>query len=159
MQCAPKSLRSQSKRPDDLPVRTRLREIAQERPRFVCRRLHVLLRREGVLINHKKTHRLYCEEKLHLRPKKRRRRSLSERVRPERPTKLNQMWTMDLVHDTLACGRSFRALNVIDGWSREALAIEADTSLPGRRVVRVLNELVAKRGKLQWIQLNNGPEF
>jgi len=157
--CAPKSLRYKSKRADDLPVRTRLRELAQERPRFGYRRLHVLLRREGTLINRKKTHRLYREEKLHLRPKKRRRRSLGERVLPERPTAPNQMWTMDFVHDTLACGRSFRALNIMDGWSREALVIEADTSLPGRRVVRVLNELVAKRGKPQWIQLDNGSEF
>lgn len=155
----PKSLRHKSKRADEFPVRERLRELAQERPRFGYRRLHILLRREGVFINHKKAHRLYREEKLHLRPKKRRRRSLGERILPQRPTGANQMWTMDFVHDTLACGRSFRALNMMDGWSREALAIEAETSLPGRRVVRVLNKLMAARGKPQWIQLDNGPEF
>ena len=69
------------------------------------------------------------------------------------------MWTMDFVHDNLACGRNFRTLNIMDSWSREALAIEADTSLPGKRVARVLDELVAKRGTPTTFQVDNGPEF
>jgi putative transposase len=156
---APKVLRHKTKRPDDGEVKTRLRELAEQRPRFGYRRLHVLLRREGVMINRKKTHRLYREEKLHLRSKKRRRITSSVRVVPEAPTGPNQMWTMDFVHDNLACGRTFRALNIMDGWSREALAIEADTSLNGQRVVRVLEQLVALRGKPQLIQVDNGSEF
>ncbi len=156
---APRVLRYQSKRPDDGALRTRLRELASERPRFGYRRLHVLLRREGVVINRKKTHRLYREEHLHLRPKKRQRITSGVRVAPEAPTGPNQRWTMDFVHDNLACGRAFRALNIMDGWSREALAIEADTCLNGQRVVRVLEQLVARRGKPQLIQVDNGSEF
>lgn len=140
-------------------MRARLRELAGERLRFGYRRLHVLLRREGLVINRKKTHRLYKEERLHLRPKKRRRQTSQTRLTPNLPVGPNQMWTMDFVHDNLACGRSFRTLNIMDGWSREALAIEADTSLPGKRVVRVLDEIVAKRGQPQMIQVDNGPEF
>ncbi len=119
---APGVLRSVSKRKEDAPVKERLRELASERPRFSYRRLHVLLRRGGMLINRKKTYRLYCGEKLHLRPKKRRRITRSVRVVPPDPAGINQIWTMDFVHDNLACGRSFRALNIMDAWSREALA-------------------------------------
>lgn len=156
---APSVLRSVTKRKNDTPIKERLRELASERPRFGYRRLHVLLRRAGWLINHKKTYRLYCEEKLHLRPKKRRRITGSVRVVPEAPSGVNQIWTMDFVHDNLACGRSFRALNIMDAWSREALAIEADTSLTGKRVVRVLEGLVVARGKPQMLQVDNGSEF
>jgi len=157
---APKVLRYKHRRPDDAPVRSRLRELAQQRVRFGYRRLHVLLRREGWIINRKKTQRLYREEGLHLRPKNKRRRVTSNtRVLPSAPTGPNQLWVLDFVHDSLAGGRSFRALNIMDGWSREALCIEADTSLTGKRVVRVLEELVQVRGKPQFLQMDNGPEF
>ncbi len=152
-------LRYRSKRANDAPLTERLQELATERPRFGYRRLHVLLRREELVFNIKKTHRLYRESKLNLRPKKRRRITSSMRVVPEAPTGINQMWTMDFVHDNLACGRVFRALNIMDAWSREALAIEADTSLNGKRVVRVLEQIVARRGKPQMIQVDNGSEF
>jgi putative transposase len=152
-------LRYQSKRPDDQEVRERLRELATERPRFGYRRLHVLLRREGLQLNRKKTHRLYREERLHLRPKKRRRVTSSARGDLPEAQALNQIWTMDFIHDNLACGRAFRALNIMDAYSREALEIEADTSLPGQRVVRVLEQIVAWRGKPQLIQVDNGSEF
>jgi putative transposase len=156
---APKVLRYRPKRLDDALVRTRLCELAEQRPRFGYRRLHVLLRREGMTLNHKKTHRLYRAEKLHLRPKKRRRITCSTRVAPPAPTGPNQIWTMDFVHDNLACGRTFRALNIMDAWSREALAIEADTSLGGQRVVRILEQIVAGRGKPALLQVDNGSEF
>ncbi len=119
---APGVLRYVCKRKDDTPIKERLRELASERPRFGYRRLHVLLRREEMLLNRKKTYRLYGEEKLHLRPKKRRRITSLARVVPPDPAGINQIWTMDFVHDNLACGRSFRALNIMDAWSREALA-------------------------------------
>jgi len=152
-------LRYRSKRGDDVLVRERLRELASERLRFGYRRLHVFLRREGVIINRKKTYRLYREEKLHLRPKKRRRITSSVRVVPPAPTAANELWTMDFVHDNLASGRVFRTLNIMDAWSREALAIEADTSLTGKRVVRVLETLVELRAKPQMLQMDNGSEF
>jgi putative transposase len=156
---APRTLRYKSKRTDDTLVRVRLRELARERPRWGYRRLHVLLQRESLVLNRKKTHRLYREERLHLRPKRRKRITSSTRVTPTAPTGPNQMWTMDFVHDALADGRAFRTLNVMDVWSRQALAIEADTSLNGLRVVRVLDELITKRGKPALIQVDNGGEF
>jgi putative transposase len=92
VQSAPSVLRYQSKRPECEPVRARLKELAQQRPRFGYRRLHVLLRREGMIINRKKTHRLYREEGLHLRPKRRRRITTSTRVAPEVATAANHLW-------------------------------------------------------------------
>jgi putative transposase len=133
--------------------------LAEERPRFGYRRLHQLLRREGIGLNIKKTHRLYRCEGLHLRPKRRRRLKAALRVPQPAPTGPNQRWTLDFIHDNLACGRSFRALNVMEAWSREALEIEVDTSISGHRVVRVLNYLVARRGKPDVLQLDNGPEL
>lgn len=156
---APSVLRYQTKRGEDAPIRERLKVLAQERPRWGYRRLHILLRREGLPLNRKKTHRLYKEEKLHLRPKKRKRITSSARVAPETAKAINQMWTMDFVHDNLACGRAFRTLNIMDAFSREALEIEVDTSLNGKRVVRVLEHLVVLRGKPQLIQVDNGSEF
>ena len=140
-------------------VRERLKELAQERPRFGYPRLHILLRREGWPINRKKVYRLYCEEKLKLRPKKRKRIASSLRVPLEAATTANQIWTMDFVSDTLSCGRRFRALSIVDAYSRECLNLEVDTSLPGERVVRVLERLREWRGLPQVIQVDNGPEF
>ena len=161
---APSVFRYLSRRPDDVIMRDRMRFLAAQRPRFGYRRLHVLLRREevlgeGVAINLKRTHRLYRADRLHLRPKKRRRLTMEVRVPQVVPTHANQRWALDFVHDNLACGRSFRALNVMDTWNREALEIEVDTSLTGTRVVRVLERLVAQRGKPEVLQLDNGPEL
>jgi len=153
------SLRYQSRRQDDMPVRGRLKELAQERPRFGYRRLGVLLRREGHPVNLKRVLRLYREEGLKLRTKKRKRIASAQRVRPEATTAINQMWSMDFVSDTLSCGRRFRGLNIIDCHSREALCSEVDTSLPGQRVVRALQCLGETRGLPETIQVDNGPEF
>lgn len=153
------SLRYQSRRHDDMKVRGRLTELAQERPRFGYRRLGVLLRREGHPVNLKRVLRLYREEGLKLRAKKRKRIASAQRVRPAATMAINQVWTMDFVADTLSCGRRFRGLNVVDCHSREALCIEVDTSLTGQRVVRVLQRLGETRGLPQTIQVDNGPEF
>jgi len=142
-----------------MPVRGRLKELAQERPRFGYRRLGVLLRREGHPVNLKRVLRLYREEGLKLRATKRKRIASSQRVRPEATTAVNQMWSMDFVSDTLSCGRRFRGLNIVDCHSREALCSEVDTSLTGLRVVRALQWLAETRGLPKTIQVDNGPEF
>ena len=156
---APQVLSYQSKRGSDAKVRERLRELGEQRPRFGYRRLHVLLRRQGETLNLKKTRRLYREETLHLRPKKRRVKRQGEPVKALIAVRAHQLWTLDFIHDTLACGRPFRTLNVMDGASRAALAIEADTSLSAHRVVRVLEELRTIHGAPQALRLDNGPEF
>jgi putative transposase len=136
-----------------------LRRDAVERPRFGYRRLHVLLRRRGWRVNHKRVYRLYRAEGLAVRRKRRKRLAAGLRVVLPPPTRPNERWSMDFVHDTLANGRKFRTLNIVDDLTREALAIEVDTSLGGQRVVRVLERLVALRGVPQVIVCDNGPEF
>jgi putative transposase len=151
--------RYQSRRGSDGLVRERLKRLAREHPRWGYRFLGVLLRREGHKINHKRVLRLYREEGLKLRPKKRRKVVSMQRERPPATTGINQRWSMDFVSDTLSCGRRFRALSVIDCHSRECLALEVDTSLTGERVVRVLERLKETRGLPAVIQTDNGPEF
>jgi putative transposase len=119
----------------------------------------VLLRREGWAVNHKRLYRLYRAEGLAVRPRKRKRLAATARAPLRRPTQADQLWTMDFTQDALASGRKFRTLNLMDGYTREALAIEADTSLPGVRVVRVLERLRQTRGVPAQIQVDNGGEF
>lgn len=144
---------------DDERVRGRLRELAAERRRFGYRRLHVLLDREGWKVNHKRVYRLYREEGLTVRRRKRKRAAARERVPVAAPVRANQGWSMDFMADALGSGRRFRTLNVVDEYTREALAIEVDTSLPGARVVRVLEQLRQQGRKAEWIVTDNGPEF
>lgn len=142
----------------DLVLRARLIELAAQRRRFGYRRLHALLSRE-MIVNHKRVYRIYTEEGLKLRRKTRRNRAPMPR-RPLRvPSERNVRWSMDFMSDALKDGRSFRVLNVIDDFSREALAMEVDTSLPGLRVVRTLDGILAMRGKPRQIVTDNGPEF
>ena len=152
--------RYQSRRGDDSGVRERLRQLARKHPRWGYRFLGVLLRREGHKINHKRVLRLYREEGLKLRPRKRRKVVSVQRERPPAATTgINQRWSMDFVSDTLSCGRRFRALTIVDCHSRECLALEVDTSLNGERVVRVLERLKETRGLPVVIQTDNGPEL
>jgi putative transposase len=146
-------------RPEEESLRRRLRELAAVRPRFGYRRLHVLLRREGVIINHKRIERLYREEGLAVRRRTRKRVARDGRGRAAVPGRPNQQWGVDFVSDALAWGRRIRLFTVVDIFTREALAIEVDTSLPGGRVVRVLERLVAERGAPAEIVLDNGPEL
>lgn len=153
------SLRYQSRKPDDAAVRQRLKALAAERPRFGYRRLGVLLEREGVTVNHKRLHRLYREEGLVLRKRRRQRAASVTRAPLSSPVRAGQRFSMDFVSDSLATGRSFRTLNIVDDYTRECLAIEVDTSLPGERVVRVLDRLIESGRKPEVIVVDNGPEF
>jgi putative transposase len=159
------SWRYRRRRQDDAALRSRLRELAGERPRFGYRRLHRMLRREKEngaakwVVNHKRVYRLYREEGLAMRRRKHKRFRAEARVPLVLPTRTNQVWTMDFTRDSLASGRIFRTLNLMDGYTREAPQIEVDTSLPGLRVVRVLNRVAQERGLPEAIQVDNGPEF
>ena len=146
-------------RSDEAPLRHRLRELAEQRHRFGCPRLHVLLRREGFLVNHKRTERLYREEGLALRRKRHRKRAAGVRVTFPAPTRPNERWAMDFLHDRLADGRRFRVLTMVDAYSRESPAIEADTSLTGAKVVQILDRVAQTQGLPQGITIDNGPEF
>jgi putative transposase len=159
------SWRYQRKERNEAALRARLRELAGERPRFGYRRLHRMLGREkeqGIakwVVNHKRVYRIYREEGLAMGRRKSKRFRAEARVPMALPRRANQMWTMDFTRDSLASGRKFRTLNLMDGNTREALWIEVDTSLPGLRVVQVLEWVAQGRGLPEAIQVDNGPEF
>jgi len=151
--------RYQPKPGNDNVVRRRLRELAEERKRFGSPRLHILLKKEGIVINHKRTERIYREEDLALRRKRRRKGAAGARMTLPLPQRTNERWSMDFVTDSIVTGRRFRALTIIDDYSRECPAIEVDTSLGGRRVVGTLERLPETRGVPEAITIDNGPEF
>jgi len=155
----PKTYRYVSKRPDDGALRARLRELAAVRRRFGYRRLHILLRREGLMLNHKKLYRLYREERLMVRKRGGRKRALGTRAPLVLPQGPNQRWSLDFVADTLAHGRRFRILTVVDDFTRECLAAVADTSLSGPRVIRELDRIAALRGYPAMVVSDNGSEL
>ena len=158
--CGRSTIRYRRRPPgDDAALRSRLRELAAQRPRFGYRRLHVLLRREGRVVNHKRVERLYQEEGLAVRRRRRKPRTPTRRGRPAPPHRANEQWALDFLQDALASGRKLRVLSVIDVFTREALALEVDTSLPGSRVVRVLNRLLGARERPAQLVLDNGPEL
>ena len=147
-------------RRDEQPVRSALRRHAAVRRRWGYRRLLVLLRREGVADNHKRVYRLYRAEGLQVRQRRRRKQKLVRGTeRPVAPLRPNERWSLDFVHDRLANGRSLRLLTVHDDYTRECLWIEADTSLSGPRVTRVLDYVAELRGRPASLITDNGPEF
>jgi putative transposase len=129
----------------NLKLRERLKQLAEERRRWGCPMQYRIIRREGGRVNHKRIERLYREEGLSLRRRRQRKRLSHLRVVRPRPAAANQAWALDFVHDSLMSGRRFRALAVIDEWSRESLALEVDVSLTGERVTRVLERLGGER--------------
>ena len=147
-------------RRDEVPVRAALRRHAAVRRRWGYRRLLVLLRREGIMDNHKRVHRLYRAEGLQVRSRRRRKQKLVRGTeRPVAPLQPNERWSLDFVHDRLANGRSLRLLTVHDDYTRECLWIEADTSLSGPRVTRILDCVAELRGRPASLITDNGPEF
>jgi len=157
--CCRMTMRYRTIRADDSSLRQRMKAIALERRRFGYRRLHVLLKREGYAINHKKLYRLYREEKLAVRRRGGRKRAIGTRAPMLVPAKPNERWSLDFVSDQLTSGRRFRILTVVDDCTRECLALVADTSLSGIRVARELDRLTIERGKPKMVVSDNGSEF
>lgn len=152
--------RYQSIRDPLTALRMRLRELAQARIRYGYRKLRVLLIREGWQVGKKRVYRLYREERLGLQRRPKARRIVSEhrrqKPRAERP---NQVWGLDFVADQLVDGRRFRALTIVDIYTRECLAIQVGQSLKGSDVVRVLQRVSEQRGMPQMLFCDNGSEF
>ena len=150
----------QSQKSSDMAERMRIKEIANTRIRYGYRRIHVLMQREGWHINHKKVQRIYREEGLNLRSKKpKRHKSVKQRSESIDTTSINQCWSMDFVSDTLFNGRRFRALTVVDNFSRECLNIYPASGIKGANVVEVMNYLKSSRSLPHTIKVDNGPEF
>lgn len=146
-------------RPDrNAGLREELLKLARQKPRYGYRRLHAVLERRGHSVNVKRVYRLYAEEGLSVR-RRRRKRLVRERGIEPRLTRANQEWAMDFIVDGLANGRMVRILSVVDAFTRECLALEADTSLGSGRVTRVLDRLIDERGQPESVRSDNGPEF
>ena len=154
-----KTIRYRSCRPPEVELRTKLRDLANERRRFGYRRLFILLRRDGEPSGVNRIYRLYREEGLSVRKRKARRRAVGTRAPILVEAKANARWSLDFVHDQFACGRRFRILNVVDDVTRECLAAIPDTSISGRRVARELTTLIERRGKPGMIVSDNGTEL
>lgn len=153
------TMRYRPRRQAPTDLRDRLRTLAVERPRAGYRTLWRCLRRDGFAVNHKRVHRLYRLEGLALRRRSRKKRAAVPRTPLIPPTRRTERWSMDFMRDTLAVGRPFRTFNVVDDLTRENHAIEVDHSLPGARIVRVLNQIAAVHGYPAAIVCDNGPEF
>lgn len=149
------------RRPPQDALKRRIKELSEVRVRYGYKRIHVLLRREGWRINHKRVHRLYCELGLQLRSRRPRRHvSAAHRQPPKRlARRVNEAWSMDFMADQLVDGRRFRLLTVVDVCTRECLAIEAGRTLRSEDVVRVLTAIAAIRGAPRRIFCDNGSEF
>jgi len=153
------SMRYKSVRSDDEPLRAAMRKVAAERRRFGYRRIHVMLERQGIYMNQKKLRRLYREEKLQVRKRGGRKRALGSRRPMVLPSRANERWSLDFVSDAFTDGRRFRVLAVVDDFSRECLALVADTSLSGLRLTRELDMVMKQRGQPRTIVSDNGTEM
>jgi len=146
-------------KPDEEAICKRLRKLAETRRRFGCPRLQVMLRREGFMINHKRTERIYRQEGLILRIRRRKKMSSLLRTEIPKPDYPNHIWSMDFMRDNLASGRTIKVLSVVDEYTRKCFRIEVDTSINGVRVARALTEISQTEGLPEIILIDNGPEF
>ena len=154
-----KMIRYRSRRPPDVELRARLRDLANQRRRFGYRRLFIFLRKQGEPSGVNRIYRLYREEGLTVRKRKARRRAVETRTPILVEVRVNARWSLDFVHDQFALGRRFRILNVVDDVTRECLSAIPDTSISGKRVARELTALIDARGKPGMIVSDNGTEF
>jgi putative transposase len=154
-----KMIRYRSRRPLDAVLRSRLRDLANERRRFGYRRLFVLLRREGEPSGVNRIYRLYREEGLTVRKRRARRKAMGTRAPILVEARPNARWSLDFVHDQFANGRRFRILNIVDDVTKECLGAIPETSISGRRVARELTAIVEQRGKPGMIVSDHGTEF
>lgn len=152
-------VRYRSIRPDDAAERAAMKAVAAERRRFGYRRIHIMLERQGIVMNLKKLRRLYREERLQVRKRGGRKRALGTRRPMAVPQAANARWSLDFVSDAFTDGRRFRVLAVVDDFTRECLTLVADTSLSGTRVVRELDAVISRRGRPGTIVSDNGTEF
>jgi putative transposase len=153
------TIRYRAIRPDDAELRERIRAVAAERRRFGYRRIHLMLQRQGIVMNQKKLRRLYAEERLQVKRRGGRKRALGTRRPMSIPNAPDHRWSLDFVSDAFTDSRRFRILAVVDDFTRECLALVADISLSGRRVARELDAIIASRGRPMSCVSDNGPEL
>ena len=137
----------------------RMKELIEQQNTIGCEMMHEVLKREGLIKNHKRTERIYQEQGFSLKIRKRKRRISQIRLELPQATKPNQRWSMDFMQVALSGGRRFRLLCVIDQFTKECLLIGLDFCISGVRVARELDWLLLTRGKAEAITVDNGPEF
>lgn len=142
-----------------MKLRAEITQKAEEHKRYGYRRIYVLLRRDGWYVNHKRVYRIYREEELQVKKRKRKKTARSRQMPLVEPDHINKRWSMDFMEDSVEPGRKLRILNIIDDCSRELLWSEVATSISGHRVVRILKHLKEYRGLPEQIVTDNGPEF
>ena len=152
--------RYRAKKPNDSEIQEQLDKLADRKPRWGFKKMYAFMRnQQGVSWNHKRVYRVYCEMKLNLRVKPKKRFPSREPNPLVQPEAANQSWSLDFMSDSLSSGRAFRTLNIIDDFNREVLWIEIDTSLPAERVIRTLDMIASWRGYPKQIRMDNGPEL
>jgi len=144
---------------DDSALRVELETLAAAHVRWGYRKLHVMVRRKGIVVNHKRLRRIYRAAGLQVRPRKKRHVRYARGLTTTAPTRLNQRWCVDFLHDRLLTRRRIRALHAVDGLSRWNLALEIDHWLNSRRVIRIFDTIAAERGYPSELRVDNGPEF
>lgn len=152
-------VRYSSRKQDESALTVRIKQIAYEKRRFGYRRIHMILKRERMKINHKKVYRIYRACGLKVLKRGGRKRALGSRRVQDNPSAPNEQWALDFVHDALADGRRIRLLTIIDTYTRECLHISVDTSINGRKVTEVLNGLINSVGRPKTVLSDNGTEF
>ena len=153
------TLRYEAQPDKDKGLRDRLKELAGLRRRSGCQMFHAIAKREGLVVNHKRTERIYKEEGLSLTIRRRRKRAACARVEIPRAKKRNELWALDFMHDSMGQGRKLRILPVLDTYTKECHRIEVDRSIGGKRVTEVLSEVSSVEGLPENIVIDNGPEF
>lgn len=152
--------RYRAKKPDDREIQEKLLSLAERKPRWGFKKMFTYLRKQPDFCwNHKRVYRVYCEMKLNLRVKPKKRLPTREPKPLVQPAAANVSWSLDFMSDSLSSGRAFRTLNIIDDFNREILWIEIDFSLPALRTIRVLNMIASWRGYPKQIRMDNGPEL
>lgn len=156
----PRSVQRYKSRKVEIPgLQDRLVEHAGERPRFGYKRLTILLRRDGFLVNHKRVYRIYRLLGLAVRRKRRNRASQAPREAAPKAVAVNDCWSMDFLSDSMVNGRSLRVFAAVDDYSRRCVSLEFDVALPSERVTRILDQAIELYGKPRAIRTDNGPEF
>ncbi len=149
----------ESRSRDDAALTDRLKELASQYKRWGCPQLYDQLRFEGWKDNHKRVERIYAKEGLQLKRRRKKKMPPRQAEPLDKPTRLNEVWSMDFVHDRYGDNRKLKLLPIEDLFSLECLWVEVDRSISGAHVTRVLDRVIDQRGKPSCIQTDNGPEF
>ncbi len=153
------SYRYQGKEKDDNEIKEALQDLALQHPRWGFRKMNAVLHKQKYTWNHKRTYRVYCEMKLNLRVKPKKRLPSREKVILEQPKQPNKSWSIDFMSDSLLNGKAIRTMNIMDDYNREVLWIEVRHSFPAKQMTKILDRVAEWRGYPQQIRSDNGPEF